>query len=950
MVTSSGFLEIHSKHMKSPPRHNFGCCLVALAALLIAGALAALSLFLPPINLPERLLALQYRPLNAAAPAITLEPDFRLSLPADAAAADFAVKLTRLPAAAFASAVPDGAPWLAAARRSLPDFLELRSPLYAIEARGRPPSALQIELKPPASAAPANRLALYGWDGGAWRFIPAEYAAGALLGAADFAPRAVAAFHIREAPPIVLISQEVTQDLDADVAALATILSPAGLRPALDGSLIGGLAPGGSSDAPYLYMPLIRNFADPRAIDIATVEALLSRPQLRSAHIARLSELAAFNRFDGVFIDYRGLSPHHREGFARFIAELAASFAQRDLRLGLVVAAERDADGAWRSAAADWRRIGEAADYLQLRPLVNPLDYSPDEAGAVDELLRQASAAVARNKVLLGLSARSIREVAGLHSPIGWHDAFAALGDVIVRADAVSQTGTIEPGALIRASLSGYSARAGIEQSIQTAYIDYHDDSAAAIARIWLTDAAALSQRMGSAAAQGIAGVAFDDLLAAEHIPRLAAAIRNFKAGGAGEPQPARLQARWSIEGETGALDQVITSLDADLALTLDAPEGNYAVNWAVIDSAGAQSARRGAVIPLFRPTLTPTPTPIPRPTPAPRPAVVAAPPAEASAPRFAAVAPPPGSISIELGGHVLSTGSGRTVGAMRSAGMSWMKIQSRFYHHSHPDVSGAIANAHSNGFKILVGTVGDPAELANGGQAYINAYTDWLQRIAAQGADAIEVWNEPNLDREWPRGQISGVAYARMLESAYQKIKAANGGTMVISAGPAPTGAEAAFPGQVMNDDRWLREMVSGGGLNYLDCVGAHYNEGIIPPNQTSGDPRDGYYTRYFYGMLNNYYNITGRPICFTELGYLTSDGFPALPSYFSWAKDVTIQQQAAWLAQAAALASQSGQVRLLIVWNIDFTHYGADPQAGYAIIRPDGSCPACNALAGAR
>jgi len=73
-------------------------------------------------------------------------------------------------------------------------------------------------------------------------------------------------------------------------------------------------------------------------------------------------------------------------------------------------------------------------------------------------------------------------------------------------------------------------------------------------------------------------------------------------------------------------------------------------------------------------------------------------------------------------------------------------------------------------------------------------------------------------------------------------------------------------------------------------------------------------------------------------------------LPNFFIWAQNVTVDQQAAWLAQAAALASQRGDIRLLIVWNVDFTAYGADPQGGYAIIRPDGSCPACQALAGAR
>jgi len=34
------------------------------------------------------------------------------------------------------------------------------------------------------------------------------------------------------------------------------------------------------------------------------------------------------------------------------------------------------------------------------------------------------------------------------------------------------------------------------------------------------------------------------------------------------------------------------------------------------------------------------------------------------------------------------------------------------------------------------------------------------------------------------------------------------------------------------------------------------------------------------------------------------------------------------------------------MIIWNVNFTHYGEDPQAGYAIVRPGGGCPACDAL----
>jgi hypothetical protein len=99
------------------------------------------------------------------------------------------------------------------------------------------------------------------------------------------------------------------------------------------------------------------------------------------------------------------------------------------------------------------------------------------------------------------------------------------------------------------------------------------------------------------------------------------------------------------------------------------------------------------------------------------------------------------------------------------------------------------------------------------------------------------------------------------------------------------------------------------------------------------------------YRGAFNN-----ARQLCFTELGYLTGEGYSpplaqAAPS-FSWASGNTVAQQAAWLAEAAALSRDSGVVRMMIVFNVDFTTWGADPQAGYAIIRPGNACPACDAL----
>jgi hypothetical protein len=197
--------------------------------------------------------------------------------------------------------------------------------------------------------------------------------------------------------------------------------------------------------------------------------------------------------------------------------------------------------------------------------------------------------------------------------------------------------------------------------------------------------------------------------------------------------------------------------------------------------------------------------------------------------------------------------------------------------------------------------------------------------------------------------GEIDPVKYTELLRQSYQAIKANNPGTMVISGAPAPTGAEGAFGrARVWNDNTFIAGMAAAGAANYMDCVGVHYNEGIVSPTQNSGDPRDTYYTRYYPGMVATYFNTFGgaRKLCFTELGYLTPEGYGFLSPTFGWAGGTSLAEHAQWLAEAASLARSSGAVRMIIVFNMDLTRYDDDPQAGYAMIRPGGACPACDAL----
>lgn len=314
-------------------------------------------------------------------------------------------------------------------------------------------------------------------------------------------------------------------------------------------------------------------------------------------------------------------------------------------------------------------------------------------------------------------------------------------------------------------------------------------------------------------------------------------------------------------------------------------------------------------------------------------------------------VAPNAGS-GFGLGGQVQGFGPDAEA-AMRTAKMTWVKRQVVWGPGASADSFVAlIADSHARGFKVLLSVTGHAGELR---PEYFAEYAQFVGRLAGAGADAIEIWNEQNIEREGSFGLVSPEAYTSLLQQSYNAIKAANPGTMVVSGAPAPTGFFGGCGPNGCDDLPYLQRMVNAGALNYMDCVGIHYNEGVVPPTATSGDPRgnSGHYTRYYTSMVNTYLAAVNnqRPLCFTEIGYLSGEEWGALPGGFLWKApyNLTVAEHASYLAQAAQLAAQSGRVRMFIIFNVDIKTYGDDPQAGYAIIRPNGGCPACDALAAA-
>ncbi|MBN1678952.1 MAG: cellulase family glycosylhydrolase, partial [Anaerolineae bacterium] len=282
------------------------------------------------------------------------------------------------------------------------------------------------------------------------------------------------------------------------------------------------------------------------------------------------------------------------------------------------------------------------------------------------------------------------------------------------------------------------------------------------------------------------------------------------------------------------------------------------------------------------------------------------------------------------------------------------------------------VQRADREGFKVMVSLAKAPgwarsSQEEDGPSADPQALASLISRLLGEirvdlwgfsYIDAIEVWNEPNLRREWNGNPLTGADYMRYFDAAYNAIRTAEGGAniVVVTAGLAPTGIN---DGVNATDDRvYLRQMYQAGLSNpgYQNiAIGVHPYSAWNPPDArcctNSGQGYDDHPTFFFMDNLEDYHNImlefgdTTRQMWATEFGWATydglyrSDGQPAVaPDSVPYFNYINQEQQANYIVRAFEIGRDTPYIGVMVLWNLNFAsdYYvdNQDPRAGYSLL----------------
>jgi hypothetical protein len=215
-----------------------------------------------------------------------------------------------------------------------------------------------------------------------------------------------------------------------------------------------------------------------------------------------------------------------------------------------------------------------------------------------------------------------------------------------------------------------------------------------------------------------------------------------------------------------------------------------------------------------------------------------------------------------------------------------------------------------------------------NGPPHDVEDFGEFCHALAARYKGRVkgyQVWNEPNLAREWWGYEPDPEAYVELLRVCYKGIKTADPQALVISAALAPTGTG---PPEALPDTQYLSRIYEAGAAPYFDLLGVNAPGYKAPPEvspEQAADPALPYggHRVFCFRRVEDLRAIMERQgdgekqVAVMEFGW-TTDVNPAHLDYIWFS--VTPEQQADYLVRAFQYAHEHWDpwIGPMFVWNM--------------------------------
>jgi polysaccharide biosynthesis protein PslG len=326
--------------------------------------------------------------------------------------------------------------------------------------------------------------------------------------------------------------------------------------------------------------------------------------------------------------------------------------------------------------------------------------------------------------------------------------------------------------------------------------------------------------------------------------------------------------------------------------------------------------------------------------------------------------------MSIFIWGNPATTA--RDLNTLRAADFGWQKSLFK-WRDMNPDPgvynfneSDRVVSASNQAHVKIVARIDFQPWWTRSDQTYANArpdnfqwYADFLTVFANRyqagspfgHVDAIEVWNEPNLQREWG-GTISPTSaadYVQMLKLSYAAVKSVDPSIQVVSAGLSPTGV---YDGTAAPDDQFLQWMYDAGLSGQFDVLGLNANAQVADPSAAPGSVTGFAHGSFYFRRVEQMRAIEERngnlnPVWLMEFGW-TSDPVHPDRSWYAVSED---QKSASILAAMQYARANWPWMGVMTLWGMPDPSWTLDREEYWWMVsNPDGTDrPALQTLIGA-